>query len=578
MTTQTIVLKFGGSVLRDESDLAKAVHEIYRHWRQGKQVLAVVSAFNGRTDELLERSRYFGSEPNPSAVASLLATGEAISAALLALALDRAGLPAKVLSPEQAKIKTIGHTLDAEPVSADTERIGRELAKAIVIVSGFVGVNDHGDLALLGRGGTDFTALFLAHELGAECRLIKDVDGLYDRDPAITTDARRFARANFQTALQLGGKLVQPKAVRYAERKQLQFELTSFGSHTCTSVGNFTDEFVADHNETRPLRVALLGCGTVGGGVYERLLALPDLFEVVGVANLCPERALAAGIDRRLVTQDPIALIERECDVVIELIGGVEPANTLIRHALKLGRHVVTANKALLAQHQHSLQSLAALHNVSLRYSASVGGVLPALEAVAQIASIDRPLSVSGIINGTCNFICDRLAEGASYETALDLAREAGLTEADPTLDLDGTDAAQKLILLARAAFGVNLPFESIHRTGIDQLEIPAIENARKNGRSVKLVAECIRTVDGYDATVRPVELSPSHPFADARGADNCLLIETESGSKRLVRGRGAGRFPTTESVLSDLFDLRGEIEILKTQPESEALCLEVCA
>ncbi|HEX2640611.1 MAG TPA: hypothetical protein VHL50_08575, partial [Pyrinomonadaceae bacterium] len=223
MTTQTIILKFGGSVLREESDLAKAVHEIYRHWRKGKQVLAVVSALSGRTDELLERSRYFGSEPNPAAIASLLATGEATSAALLALALDRAGLPAKVLSPEQAKIKTVGHTLDAEPISADTERIARELAKGIVIVSGFVGVNDHGDLTLLGRGGTDYTALFLARELEAECRLIKDVDGLYDRDPAIMTHARRFARASFHTALQLGGKLVQPKAVRYAEKSSVEF-------------------------------------------------------------------------------------------------------------------------------------------------------------------------------------------------------------------------------------------------------------------------------------------------------------------------------------------------------------------
>ena len=276
------------------------------------------------------------------------------------------------------------------------------------------------------------------------------------------------------------------------------------------------------------------------------------------------------------MTQDPIALIERECDVVIELIGGIEPANTLIRHALKLGRHVVTANKALLAEHQHSLESLAASNGVTIKYSASVGGVLPALETVAHVASIDLPRSVSGIINGTCNFICDRLAEGASYETALELAREAGFTEADPTLDLDGTDAAQKLVLLARATFGVDLPFESIDRTGIDRLEKTTIENARRRGRFVKLVAGCTRTADGFDATVRPVELEPSHPFSDARGADNCLLIETESGGKRLVTGRGAGRFPTTESVLADLFDLRRGLETLRPQPE--ALCLEVCA
>src|SRR5688572_19550394 len=160
--TKTTVLKFGGSVLRDEKDLSLAVHEIYRHWRRGQQVLAVVSAFGGTTDELLKRARSFGDDLHPEAVATLLLTGEATSAALLALALKRSGVPAKLLTPEQVGIVTAGDPLDSEPVAADAERIADELEHAVVIVSGFAGVSECGDPTLLGRGGTDYTALFLA--------------------------------------------------------------------------------------------------------------------------------------------------------------------------------------------------------------------------------------------------------------------------------------------------------------------------------------------------------------------------------------------------------------------------------
>lgn len=574
MNTSTIVLKFGGSVLRNDTDLAKAVHEIYGHFRNGKKVLAVVSAFYGKTDELIESTRQFGENASPAAIASLLATGESTSASLLTLALDRSGLPAKILNPHQACIRTAGAPLDAEPVSADIARIRQELESAVVVVSGFVGIGECGQFTLLGRGGTDFTALFLAEQLSAECSLVKDVDGLYDSDPAVS-EGRRFAHANFSTAIELGGELVQAKAVNFAAKHGLAFRLTTFNSTASTLVGDFSDEFADDARSGAPLRVALLGCGTVGGGVYNRLNALPRLFEVTGVANLKQRKALSAGIDPKLITNDIDSLIEGDCEAVIELIGGVERPFEIACKTLKLGKHFVTANKALLAKHQAELEALAEANGVTIRYSASVGGVLPALETVTRITREDSLQTLSGIINGTCNFICDRLAEGETYETALRLAQEAGFTEADPTLDLNGTDAAQKLVLLAKATFGVELPLENIERTGIDSVSEEVVKAAKNEGKLIRLVAECVKTADGIRGSVKPVAVDVDHPFAAVRGADNILSLETTDGRTKIVKGRGAGRFPTTESVIADLFDLRRHFE---TAPAKALQAKEVYA
>jgi homoserine dehydrogenase len=558
MTDRSItVLKFGGSVLRDENDLPRAVHDIYRQWRRSSQVLAVVSTFGGTTNKLIDRSRLFWDDPQPEALAALLSIGEATSAALLVLALKRAGVPAKLLSPEQVGILTTGDPLDAEPVSADLVRLRKELKQSVVVVSGFAGVNSEGDLTLLGRGGTDFTALFLAKELTARCVLIKDVDGLYVTDPSNgIRQPRRFARACYNTTLRLGDQLIQPKAVRFAQENRQCFEITGIGSNSGTLIGEFEDE-LAPFGTPVPLRVALLGCGTVGGGVYERLSALSSHFEVIGVVNLDQNKALAAGIRLDQLERDARTLIEQDCDVVVELIGGIEPARSLIKQGLKLGRHVITANKALMAEDGYLLEDLAGRSGVTIRYSASVGGSLPALEAVSYASNSGNPIAVIGIINGTCNFICDQLSSGVEFGSAVKLAQQAGYAEADPTFDIDGTDAAQKLVLLARGAFGVDLPFASVNRTGIEGLSTSKLCEAGAQGRSYRLVAECRRTATGFTASVKPIELPTSHPFAQTKGVENCLSIETESGQTHFLKGHGAGRYPTTESVVADLFDVR---------------------
>jgi homoserine dehydrogenase len=195
---------------------------------------------------------------------------------------------------------------------------------------------------------------------------------------------------------------------------------------------------------------------------------------------------------------------------------------------------------------------------VTIRYSAAVGGAIPALEAVTPNGT--RPRSFKGIINGTCNFVIEQLEYGSDFNAAVSLAQKEGFAEADPTLDLDGTDAAQKLSLLTRQSFGIDLPTSLIERKGIDELSPDDVRNAAERGSVFRLVAECCRTASGIRASVKPVELPGSHPFAQIKGAENCLQIETENGNRKFIRGRGAGRYATTESVMADLFDLRSEL------------------
>ncbi|MFL6192605.1 MAG: homoserine dehydrogenase [Thermoanaerobaculia bacterium] len=308
-----------------------------------------------------------------------------------------------------------------------------------------------------------------------------------------------------------------------------------------------------------PLRVALLGCGTVGGGVLARLLAQPGTYRVIGVAVRDLARVRTPAVPRRLLTQDPISLVERDADVVVELLGGLEPARGLIDRALQRGRHVVTANKALLARDIDHFSRLADREGVTLRFSASVGGALPALEAVRRAAASGPVRAVSGVLNGTCNFVLDRCALGSSFEDAVSLAQAAGYAEADPTLDLDGSDAAQKLALLAREAFGADLPWATIDRRGITATDGHAAAEAARRGRAVRLVASCERTSEGLRVKVQPLELPPAHPFASAAGAGNILGIEMEDGNLINLAARGAGRWPTAESVLADLHDLAME-------------------
>lgn len=557
-----IVLKFGSSVLRNESDLPSAVHEIYRWWRDGFQVVAVVSAFGNTTDELTLRAHSVCEQPDDELVAALLATGEATSSMLLGLALKRSGIPSSVLDAESAGLTTDGPVLDANLTSVDTRKILSTLKTGVVVLPGFVGKSQCGKTTLLGRGGSDLTALFLAQRLGATCRLVKDVDGLYTTDPNADSGpaAARFVRVSYATAARVGGAVVQRKAIEFAEHQHLKFSVSSIGSNRATEVGPHADSVALAEIETRPLRVVLLGSGTVGGGVYQRLAALPELFNVVAVGARNLEQAVNSGVPVKLLTPHLEALIAEPVDVVIELLGGIEPARTLISEALRRGRNVVTANKALLAGDLTRLQKLARNNGATLHYSAAVGGVVPALETISRVRRLAPLQSFAGVLNGTTNFILDQLANGTDLPEAVLAAQKNGYAERDPKLDLNGTDAAQKLILLARAAFDIDLSFRSIETQGIENLNPDKIRAAKNIGRITRLVAECRREPRGFVARVSPIELPLDHPLATVRGIENRLLIQSQTGKSWEISGHGAGRWPTTEAVLSDLFDLRRDL------------------
>ncbi len=234
------VLKFGSSVLGTEKDYAAAVAGIQRHLRRGERVLAVVSALKGATDRLLADAHYFGPEPEPAATASLLATGETASAARLALALDAGGIEAVLLDPGGIGLMAQGPLLDADPVAVNGDAVRRALEHSgAAVVAGFYGRDSGGGYALFGRGGSDLTALFLAHHLGARtCRLLKDVEGVYEHDPGRGSGApRRYEHLSWDDALKLGSRVVQPKTLHFARRERVEFDVGRIGSPTGTHVG-----------------------------------------------------------------------------------------------------------------------------------------------------------------------------------------------------------------------------------------------------------------------------------------------------------------------------------------------------
>lgn len=239
------MLKFGGSVLRGEPDLLRGVAEIRRWLAGGRRVVAVVSAFEGTTDSLLARAKAVDPEyttgEHPDAVAMLLATGELTTASLLTIGLKRGGANAALLGPHTLQLRTRGRGADADPASIDAAALRLALEECpVAVVPGFVGVGVAGQFTLLGRGGSDLTALYIAAELGARCRLIKDVAGLYERDPALPEPTpRRYLALSWADALALDGGIVQHKAVRLAQERELSFEVGSFGRDDVSTVGPY---------------------------------------------------------------------------------------------------------------------------------------------------------------------------------------------------------------------------------------------------------------------------------------------------------------------------------------------------
>jgi homoserine dehydrogenase len=315
-----------------------------------------------------------------------------------------------------------------------------------------------------------------------------------------------------------------------------------------------------------PLKVAMLGCGVVGSEVVRLFTEQSgDLaarvgrpLELAGIAVRRPGRARGnLGVDPALFTDDAEGLASREdVDVVIEVIGGIEPARSLILAALEAGSSVVTANKALLAEDGATLFTAADKHGGDLYYEAAVAGAIPLLRPLRESLAGDKVRRVLGIVNGTTNYILTRMTEsGAGFAEALEEAQALGYAEADPTADVEGFDAAAKAAILASIAFHTRVTVADVHREGIADVTSADIAGARAMGCVVKLLAIAEISPDGSGVGVRahPAMIPITHPLASVREAFNAVFVECEAAGELMFYGRGAGGAPTASAVLGDL-------------------------
>jgi homoserine dehydrogenase len=316
----------------------------------------------------------------------------------------------------------------------------------------------------------------------------------------------------------------------------------------------------------RTIRIGFVGCGVVGKGALDILDAhsatirkrLGATLAVEKIAVRDPKKA-RADVPKELLTDDPMEVARNpKIDIVVEVMGGIEPAERVVREALEQGKHVVTANKALLAEKGDALFDLARQKGLDLYFEAAVAGGIPIIRAIEQSLASDEILSIRGIINGTSNYILTEMAErGIDFEVALTEAQQAGYAEADPTLDINGGDAAHKLAILATLAFGVRVHPAHIATEGIDVVDAHDIRYAKSFGYAVRPMAIASRTVDRVlDLRVHPALVPLDNPLAHITGALNAVSVRGERVGTCLLSGPGAGAGPTATSVVSDVIDV----------------------
>ena len=317
--------------------------------------------------------------------------------------------------------------------------------------------------------------------------------------------------------------------------------------------------------------VGLLGLGTVCGGVASILLCPDERHPLVHDLNLVSvavrdlTRSRPVQLPDDILTSDPAEVVNNpQVDVVVEVIGGLEPARTLILQAIQAGKSVVTANKAVIARHGQEIAEAAAKAGVYVLIEAAVGGGIPIIEPLKQSLGGNRINRVSGIINGTTNYILTRMAEeGVAYDMVLSDAKELGYAEADPAADVDGLDAADKIAILASLAFGGSVDRSAIPTQGISQLEGVDVQYASQLGYGVKLLAVAERMAETGEPLplslrVQPTLVPKDHPLAGVNGVNNAILVEGDPIGRVMFYGPGAGAGPTSSAVVADILNIAG--------------------
>lgn len=314
----------------------------------------------------------------------------------------------------------------------------------------------------------------------------------------------------------------------------------------------------------RRVSIGLLGCGTVGRGFVELLGRERDRIRAREDVDLQIHKILVRDTEKRrpsvnpsLLTTSAIDVLDDGCDLIVELVGGVHCAGAYVRRAIENGRNVVTANKALLAECGRELFDSAAKHRVQIGFEASVCGAIPIVRALTRGLAGDRVREVSGIFNGTCNYILTRMEQDdLHFDAALRLAQERGFAEADPSLDVSGRDAAQKLAILAELAFGRVENPSPIKLRGIEDVTRGEIEQARSRRCVVRHVASARRVAGGVELRVERRELPEFHPLAAVRDENNAVMVRSRAAGEMFFVGKGAGAMPTASAVLSDVIEI----------------------
>lgn len=313
----------------------------------------------------------------------------------------------------------------------------------------------------------------------------------------------------------------------------------------------------------KPVKVGLLGLGTVGTGVVRIVeghqedlssqVGSPIRIEKIAVKNLEKPRSIA--IDRAKLTEDPWEVIrDPEIDVIVEVMGGVEQTKTYILEALERGKHIVTANKDLMALYGSEILAKALDNQCDVFYEASVAGGIPIIRTLIEGFSSDRIMKIMGIVNGTTNYILSKMSqEGASYEDVLTEAQQLGYAEVDPTSDVEGLDAARKMAILATLGFRTNVELSDVHVRGISSVTREDILYAKRLGYEMKLLGIAERQDDEFSITVQPTMVKNTHPIAAVGGVYNAVYVYGEAVGETMFYGAGAGEMPTATSVVADL-------------------------
>lgn len=321
---------------------------------------------------------------------------------------------------------------------------------------------------------------------------------------------------------------------------------------------------------TQDIAVGLLGCGTVGQGIMKLIQDKSDLYAYRTHARPVVSKVLVNTLDKPrqhvsaelLTTQADEILDDPDIQVVLEAMGGLEPARSYLLRAIHSGKHVVTANKALIATHGQEIFDAALTAGVGVYYEAAVAGGIPIIQTLKRSLASNQVKSVYGIINGTTNYILSAMTEaGRDFEDVLSEAQDKGFAEADPTDDVEGFDAAYKLAILSSLMYNRQIDVKRIHRAGIRRIAAADIEYAKQFGYTIKLLAIAKQNEHGIDARVHPTMIPCNHPLASVNGAYNALLLQGDAVGDLMFYGQGAGMMPTASSMVSDLLNILADID-----------------